>query len=76
MFSNMLRLRARTAAVALAFVTAYGTLSLAGCERKERVVDVKTPVGDVEVDKTVKPDGDTTGVEVKAPGVEVNTKEN
>lgn len=47
-----------------------------GCERKERVIDVKTPAGDVQVDKIFKPDGDTKGVEVNAPGVQVNTKEN
>ena len=55
--------------------TCCSLFALSGCERKERVVDVKTPVGDVQVDKTVKPNGDTTGVEVKAPGVEINTKE-
>jgi hypothetical protein len=46
-------------------ITCLGLFSLSGCERKERVVDVQTPIGDVKVDKTVD-DGD---VDVK-----VNTK--
>jgi len=32
-----------------------------GCERKERVIDIKTPGADVKVDRNV----DTGGVEVK-----------
>lgn len=27
--------------------------SLAGCERKERVLDVRTPAGDVKVDRNI-----------------------
>ena len=42
----------------------FSVFALTGCQRKERVVDVKTPIGDVKVDKTVEPDGDTSGVEV------------
>lgn len=76
MSSLMLKLRSRSASLTLLAFAALGTVLFAGCERKERVVDIKTPAGDVQVDKTVKPDGETTGVEVKAPGVEVNTKEN
>lgn len=68
-------MRASLNSVVLVAAASFGACALAGCEHKERVVDVKTPVGDVQVDKTVKPDGDTTGVEVKAPGVEVNTQE-
>ena len=75
MLNRTLRLRTHLCTVALVIAAGFGACALAGCERKERVVDVKTPVGDVQVDKTVKPDGDTTGVEVKAPGVEVNTTE-
>jgi hypothetical protein len=33
----------------------------AGCERKERVIDIKTPGADVKVDRNI----DTGGVEVK-----------
>jgi hypothetical protein len=40
--------------------TSLGTFVVAGCERKERVVDVETPVGDVEVDRNL----DTGEVEV------------
>jgi hypothetical protein len=46
--------------VAGLLATSLGTFTLAGCERKERVVDVETPVGDVEVDRNV----DTGEVEV------------
>ena len=42
-------------------IACLGLCSLSGCERKERVVDVKTPIGDVKVDKTV----DDSDVEVK-----------
>jgi len=38
-----------------------GGASLTGCERKERIVDVETPVGDVEVDRGV----DSGNVEVE-----------
>ncbi len=41
--------------------TCLGLLALGGCERKERVVDVKTPIGDVKVDKNV----DNGDVDVK-----------
>lgn len=43
-----------------AIVTCIGTIPLAGCERKERVIDVQTPGGDVEVDRNI----DTGEVEV------------
>ena len=45
----------------LAVAACCATFTLAGCERKERVLDVKTPAGDVKVDKNL----DTGGVEVK-----------
>ena len=35
--------------------------ALTGCERKERVIDIKTPGADVKVDRNI----DTGGVEVK-----------
>ena len=38
-----------------------GTFAFAGCERKERVLDIKTPGADVKVDRNV----DTGTVEVK-----------
>jgi hypothetical protein len=28
-------------------------ITLAGCERKERVIDVRTPAGDVKVDRNI-----------------------
>jgi len=38
------------------------TLSLVGCERKERVIDVRTPGANVKVDRNV----DNGNIEVKA----------
>jgi hypothetical protein len=64
MLKRMVGLRARLITTAAAIATCSGVFALAGCERKERVVDVQTPIGDVKVDKTVEPDGDTSGVEV------------
>ena len=37
------------------------TFSVVGCERKERVIDVKTPAVDVKVDRNI----DNGNVEVK-----------
>lgn len=45
-------------------VAAACILPLAGCQKKETIVDVKTPAGDVEVTKD-KADGD---VEVTVDG--------
>jgi hypothetical protein len=39
-----------------------GALPFAGCERKERVVDIETPGADVEVDRNI----DTGEIEVDA----------
>jgi hypothetical protein len=64
MLKRMTGLRARLTISAVAVAASVGIFPLAGCERKERVVDVQTPIGDVKVDKTVQPDGDTSGVEV------------
>ena len=36
---------------------------MTGCVKRERVVDVETPIGDVKVDKITQPDGDQ-GVDV------------
>lgn len=48
-------------AVVFALGTCLGLSSLGGCQRKERVVDVRTPAGDVTVDRNV----DNGDVEVK-----------
>jgi hypothetical protein len=58
MFVKML-LRLPTAACAVV-VAACLSLVVAGCERKERVLDVETPGADVEVDRNI----DTGEVEV------------
>jgi len=47
---------------ALSLFACVGLVSLAGCERKERVVDVKTPSTTVTVDRGV----DSGKVEVNA----------
>jgi hypothetical protein len=39
-----------------------GAIALSGCERKERVLDVKTPHGDVTVDRNI----DTGKVDIEA----------
>ena len=64
MSNHFAGLRARKALSVVALVGTLGACMFSGCERKERVVDVQTPIGDVKVDKTVEPDGDTSGVEV------------
>ena len=46
----------------LALTTCFAALTLAGCERKERVIDVKTPAVDVKVDRNV----DNGRIDVKA----------
>jgi hypothetical protein len=38
---------------ALVVAGMFGGASFTGCERKERVVDVQTPAGDVEVNRNV-----------------------
>jgi hypothetical protein len=50
---------------ALAFVvaaTSLSVISLAGCERKETILDVQTPGADVEVERNI----DTGEVDVEA----------
>lgn len=37
----------------LSLTTCFTAIALAGCERKERVIDVKTPGVDVKVDRNV-----------------------
>ena len=60
MFMPLLRKNTQLA-VALALGTCLGLVALGGCQRKERVVDVRTPAGDVTVDRNV----DNGDVEVK-----------
>jgi hypothetical protein len=45
----------------LVLSTCLGPLLMTGCERKERVIDIRTPGADVKVDRNV----DTGAVEVK-----------
>jgi hypothetical protein len=46
---------------ALLIAVSVAALAVTGCERKERVIDIKTPGADVKVDRNV----DTGGVEVR-----------
>lgn len=55
-------LNAQFTARLVVLVTCLGAFTLAGCERKERVIDVHAPGVDVKVDKNV----DTGKVEVEA----------
>jgi hypothetical protein len=59
MFKTRNRRSALVAAVMLLCVCC-GMTALGGCERKERVLDVETPEGDLEVDRNI----DTGEVEV------------
>ena len=54
MYQRYLKFGLILSALVAAFVSA-------GCERKERVIDIKTPGAEVKVDRNV----DTGGVEVK-----------
>ncbi|HJQ79747.1 MAG TPA: hypothetical protein VJ828_07315 [Lacipirellulaceae bacterium] len=49
------------AAATLAFSVCIGAASFVGCERKERVLDVQTPEGSLEVDRNI----DTGEVDVE-----------
>jgi hypothetical protein len=52
----------RWLAAGMVVITALlGTLGLAGCERKEKVVDIETPGADIEVERNI----DTGEVEVE-----------
>ncbi len=42
-----------------------GASALTGCERKEKVIDVETPGGDVEVERNI--DTGAVDVEVESP---------
>ena len=42
-------------------VVALPTLSFVGCERKEKVIDVETPAGEIEVERNI----DTGEVDVE-----------
>jgi hypothetical protein len=46
--------------IAIAMAVCLSSVTLFGCERKERVLDVQTPGADIEVDRNV----DTGEVEV------------
>jgi hypothetical protein len=59
MFAQI-ELRRRIAFALFVIITSFGPLSFAGCERKERVVDIDTPAVDIEVDRNI----DTGDVEV------------
>jgi hypothetical protein len=55
-------------------------VSLAGCERKERVLDIEAPGVDIEVNKTkrgveVETRGDKA-VDIEAPGVDIEVRRN
>lgn len=54
---------ARTCLQIAAAAIAVGTIGFLGCERKERVLDVKTPGTSVQVDRNV--DTGKVDVEVK-----------
>ncbi len=45
----------------LAFSVCFAAFTIAGCERKERAIDVKTPAVDVKVDRNI----DNGNIEVK-----------
>jgi len=47
---------ARTFGTVALMTLALG-MAMLGCEKRERVLDVKTPAGGVEIDKTTNPDG-------------------
>lgn len=44
--------RITSALISLSFC--FAAFSIAGCERKERVIDVRTPAADVKVDRNVE----------------------
>jgi hypothetical protein len=46
---------------ALLLAVSVAAFALPGCERKERVLDIKTPGAEVKVDRNI----DTGGIEVK-----------
>jgi hypothetical protein len=61
MFKNCTRSSSVVTVVILLVGTCFGALTLAGCERKERVLDVQTPEGALQVDRNI----DTGEVEVE-----------
>ena len=76
-FAERLRRLVRTFAVATAFA---GALSLAGCERKEKVLDIEAPGVDIEVHRSKdKLEIETNGkkdnvVDIEARGVELEVR--
>ncbi len=61
--------------IATAVVGIAAWSCLPGCERKERVLDIKAPGVDVEVDKTEKGSGKSDiDIKVKKPADEAKSK--
>jgi hypothetical protein len=60
MFATCKRAKFVAGVSSWAFAACVATFTLTGCERKERVLDVQTPAGDVQVDRNI----DTGEVEV------------
>ena len=50
--------------ILLVLPVALAALAFAGCERRERVVDIQTPAGNVQVDKVERMDNGADRVEV------------
>ena len=50
---------------ALTVLVAASILALAGCERKEKVLDIETPGGEVEVERSTEPGRGSVDVDVK-----------
>lgn len=63
MKSSILKIGLNTLALML---ISFSTFTLAGCEQKEKVLDVETPSGELEIERD-KSDGSV--------GVEINKKE-
>jgi hypothetical protein len=71
----------RLLAYAMPIVAAVAcTVSLAGCERKERVLDIEAPGVDIEVNKTKRgfevESGRDKAVDIETPGVDIEVRRN
>ena len=65
----------RVVQIAAATVAIAAWSCLPGCERKERVLDIKAPGVDVEVDKIEKSSGESgVDIKVKKPADEAKSK--
>jgi hypothetical protein len=60
MFINRQWVQSAAGVSLVVIASCFATFTLTGCERKERVLDVQTPAGDVKVDRNI----DTGEVEV------------